>query len=154
MLPFRVFLLFMYKLRQFFNVSHFPTCLTPRDIFVFHVRSCILPWLSSAVLASLSMSSWSAVPSSRVSYYSSSSNEQTTWVVVYVFSSILVQLSVVVSPLRFLLSLLVIPFILRKYVISAAWILLLMSFVNIQLSQPYVRIGQKIASHTFTSSFL
>ena len=51
---------------------------------------------------SFSLSSWPAIPSLRVCYYSTSSNDQTTWVVVYVFSSILVQLSVLVSSLRFL----------------------------------------------------
>ena len=41
------------------------------------------------------------------------------------------------------------PFILSKYFISAAWILLLMFFVGIQLLQ-YVRIGEKIALYAFT----
>ena len=103
--PFRcqiLFLLFIYKPCSFFPVSHFFACLIPCKNFLFKMSVNEFfhvflgrPLFPFPVILVCHIFLW-------VCYYSSSSNDQTTWIVACVFSSVLVQLSVLVSPFPFL----------------------------------------------------
>ena len=148
-----VLLIFIYKLCPFFLVSRFLTCLIPCDFFSFKMssieffcfpRAFLLPF--PVILACHTFST-----GLLLFILIKSPNHSSYCLCMFFNIGSTFNFCLTISFLT--LSLLVIPFILRIYFIYAAWILLLMSFVSTQLSKPYVRIGQKIASYTFSSLF-
>ena len=134
--PFGCQVLFIHKRCPFCPVSHFFTCLISRNIF------------------SLKMSAveFSHFPSFFLYGFAIIHPRKMTEPLELLFMCFLqccFNFQLLSHHFVFTLSLLVIPFIVRKYFISEAWILLLMSFVSTQLSPPCVRIGQKIVCNTF-----